>query len=263
MNRIDKLFKKKKKVLIIFLTAGDPDLKTTVGLVRELEKSGADLIELGIPFSDPLADGPVIQKASLRSLNAGTTVKKILNAVSEIRKYSDIPIVLFTAYNPIFKYGIKKIVQDAKCMGADGFLVPDLPPEESNELLRLSKAQGLKMIFLLAPTTKKERIKYIANKGSGFLYYISLMGVTGARESLARTIKEKVREIKSITNKPIVVGFGVSRPEHAKEVSRYADGVVVGSAVVKLIEKYGKQKRVFKEVGDFVKGLKMAMGVDQ
>jgi len=263
MNRIDKLFKKKKKVLVIFLTAGDPDLRTTVKLVLELEKSGADLIELGIPFSDPLADGPAIQKASLRSLSAGTTVKKILNAVGIIRKQSEIPIVLFTAYNPIFKYGVKGVVRDAKKAGADGFLVPDLPPEESGELLQLSKAQGLKMVFLLAPTTKKERIKYIAKKSSGFLYYISLMGVTGARESLARTIKEKVREIKSITNKPIVVGFGVSRPEHAKEVSRYADGVVVGSAVVKLIEKYGRNKKVFKEVGDFVKSLKWAMGVDQ
>jgi len=263
MNRIDKLFKKKKKVLIIFLTAGDPDLKTTVGLVRELEKSGADLIELGIPFSDPLADGPVIQKASLRSLKAGTTVKKILNAVGKIRKYSEIPIVLFTAYNPIFKYGIKKIVQDAKCAGADGFLVPDLPPEESGELLQLSKAQGLKMIFLLAPTTKKERIKYIAKKSSGFLYYISLMGVTGAREKLANTIKKNVMEIKKITNKPVVVGFGVSKPEHIRKISKYTDGIVVGSAVVRLIEKYGKQKRVFKKVGDFVKSLKWAMGVDQ
>jgi len=259
MNRIDRLFKTKKKVLIIFLTAGDPDLRTTVKLVLELEKSGADLIELGIPFSDPLADGPVIQKASLRSLNSGTTVRKILNTVREIRKHSEIPIVLFTAYNPIFKYGIKEVVWDAKKVGADGFLVPDLPPEESDELLNLTKANKSKLIFLIAPTTKKERIKYIAQKSSGFLYYISLMGVTGAREKLSTTIRKKITEIKKLTNKPIAVGFGISKPEHIKEIGRFADGIVVGSAVVKLIEKYGKQKKLFKEVGDFVKSMNQAL----
>ena len=259
MNRIDKLFKEKKKALIIFITAGDPNLKTTVKLVRELEKSGADLIELGVPFSDPLADGPVIQKASLRSLNAGTTVKKILSTISEIRKFSQIPIVLFTAYNPIFKYRTKKIITDGKKVGIDGFLVPDLPPEEADDFLKLAKIENLKMIFLLAPTTKKERIRYIATKSSGFLYYISLMGVTGAREKLASTIKKKVVEIKKITSKPVVVGFGISKPEHAKEIGKIADGVVVGSAVVKIIEKSGNKKSMPKEVGNFVSNLKKAL----
>ena len=250
MNRIEEKFNflraKGKKAFITFITAGDPNLRTTERLVLEMDAHGADIVELGVPFSDPIADGPRIQASSLRSLKAGTTLPKILSLVKKIRKKSDIPLVLMTYYNPVYVYGIKKFVNDAVQAGVDGVIVPDLPPEEAGELIKESKRFNLANIFLLAPTSTKERIKKVIREGTGFIYYVSLTGVTGERNSLPADLSKKLRQIKSLTKKPLAVGFGISHGSQVKSILKKADGVIVGSALVRIIEKYSKRPALYK-----------------
>lgn len=239
-NRIDSLFQHKKEIgsasLIFFLTAGHPDPATTVEAIHALEAGGADLIELGIPFSDPIADGPTIQKSSQSALEGGMTVKGVLALVREIRKMSEIPLILFSGFNPIFHYGETQFIADAAASGADGVLIPDLPPEEGGEIESACRKNGLKTIFLAAPTTTEERLSTICEHSTGFLYYITLRGVTGARADLPSDLRENIERIRSVTSLPLAVGFGISEPEHARQVAGIADGVVVGSALVRLID---------------------------
>ncbi|MDP3787020.1 MAG: tryptophan synthase subunit alpha [Candidatus Omnitrophota bacterium] len=259
MNRIDKKFtelkKRGKKALIVFITAGDFGLSTTKRLVLGLSKSDADIIELGVPFSDPIADGPTIQASSERALKRGTKLRDIIKLVRSLRVSTGIPIVLMTYYNPVLRYGLKKFVSDCERSGVDGVIVPDLPPEEAGELITTSKGKKFSTIFLLSPTSTKERIKLVSNKSKGFIYYVSLTGITGARAKLPDEIISRVRIIKKYTKKPICVGFGVSTPEQVRQISKVADGVIVGSAMVKLIEKHAGRKDLLDAVGRYVKKL--------
>ncbi|MBI5875314.1 MAG: tryptophan synthase subunit alpha [Deltaproteobacteria bacterium] len=230
-SRIGQTFKRLKdngeKALITFITAGDPDLKTSKEIIFELEKSGADIVELGIPFSDPMADGPTIQAASERALKKGATLSHVLELVRDVRKKSLIPIVLFGYYNPIFIYGVEKFAKDAKNAGADGALVVDLPPEEASELKTHTDRNGLDLIFLLTPTSDDSRMKLVASQGGGFVYYVSVAGITGARKELSNTIQKSVTRVRKFTPLPVGVGFGISTPKQAGEVSRWADAVVM------------------------------------
>ncbi|MEK6564305.1 MAG: tryptophan synthase subunit alpha [Candidatus Omnitrophota bacterium] len=257
MNRIDQKFKelkaKNKKALIIYLTCGYPDLKTTEELVLELETRSADIIELGVPFSDPLADGPVIQESSSYALKKGINLKRIFSLVRSLRKNTQIPICLMGYYNPVLSFGPVEFVDEALKSGVDGIIIPDLPPEEDRELVSLSKERGLKTIFFLSPTSSKERMRYIAQVSSGFIYYVSLTGVTGARQNLSLDLKENIRIIKSYTEKPVCVGFGISRPEHIAEVFKIADGAIVGSAVIKVIKNSIGKRDLAERVGRFVR----------
>ena len=260
-KRIESLFKRlkaqKKKALITFVTAGDPDLPTSKKIIQQLERSGADLIELGIHFSDPMADGPTIQASSERALKKDVHLDNVLGLVRDIRKKSEVPIVLFGYYNPIFTYGLKKFAKEVKAAGADGVLVVDLPPEECDELKDELDSNGVDFIFLLTPTSDDRRIKLVASKASGFIYFVSVTGVTGARKSLSSDIPKYVRRIRRHTKLPIGVGFGVSTPAQAKEVAKCADGAVVGSAIINIIaENSGKRGRLLGRMGSFVSALK-------
>jgi len=265
MRRIEKKFndlkEKKEKALIAFISAGDPDINTTKSLVLEMERRGADIIELGVPFSDPLADGPVIQKSYLRALKDKTSLKKIIRMVKELRTKTSVPIVLMSSYNPVLRYGEDRFVNDAVLSGIDGVIIPDLPPEESDNLCNLSIQKGLDTIFLLSPTSDEERMKLICSKSHGFIYYISVTGITGARKSLSGDIGRMVKKIKRFTELPVAVGFGVSTREQAGKIAKYSDGIIVGSAIVKIIEEFSNdKKRLLKKVGNFIKGLKEAIG---
>ena len=255
MNRIDAKFRQlkeqKRKGFIAYITAGDPDLGTTERLVPALAENGVDIIELGVPFSDPMADGPTIQKAAQRALKKKVTLKKIIGAVNRIRRKSDIPIVLFTYLNPVFRYGWEKFAREAGRAGIDGILVLDLPVEESEQERKLLKEYGVEMIYLTAPTSSDKRIKMITGKGEGFIYYVSRTGVTGMKRQVAKGVKTMVDKIKRYTVLPVAVGFGISRPEHVKQVARYADAVVVGSAIVAQIEKNIDRKDLVDRVGRF------------
>lgn len=258
-ERLNQVRSNNRKALITFITAGDPDLDTTKKLFKVLEKSGADVIELGVPFSDPLADGPVIQKSALRSLNSGTTLKKIIQLVAEIRQDSQLPIVLMSSYNPVFVYGEKRFVDDAVKAGVDGVIIPDLPPEEAKEFEGYADSKGLNMIFLLAPTSTPDRIKMVAERSRGFIYYVSLTGVTGARASLADGIRQKVESIKKNTTLPVMIGFGISGPDQARQAAAISDGVIVGSAVVRMIDDNSDSSQRESQVGGFVAGLRQAL----
>ncbi len=260
MKRIDDKFKvlraKNEKALIVYLTAGDPSLDTTKELIFALEEAGADILEIGVPFSDPTADGPVIQAASQRSLKAGTTLDGVLKMIAEVRKSSEIPIVLFGYFNPIFAYGVKKFSQASRNAGVDGVLVVDLPYEEASELKNYTDAAGIDFISLIAPTTDTNRLKKIVSKASGFLYYISITGITGTAAPKIGNIKAEVKKISKITNLPIAVGFGISKPSQAKEIGRFADGVVIGSAIVRLIDENKNKKNFMKIISDYVSAIK-------
>jgi tryptophan synthase alpha chain len=245
--------------MIPFVVAGDPDLDITRAIVREFEARGADLIELGVPFSDPMADGPANQRASARGLGGGASVAAILSLVSEVRRESEIPIVLFGYFNPIFHYGCAQLCADAAKAGIDGLLVVDLPPEEAGELRDPARANGLDLIYLLAPTTPVERARKVARSASGFLYYVSVMGVTGARTSVASDLEEHVRGIRGVTDLPVGVGFGISTPEQAAEVARFSDAVIVGSAISLLIEANAGSPQLVPAVGELVGSMKAAM----
>jgi tryptophan synthase alpha chain len=230
-DRFRELKRRGEAALIPFIVAGDPDLDHTRRLVLELEQQGADLIELGVPFTDPMADGPANQRALARGLRSGASLPAILGMVAELRKASDIPIILFGYFNPILQYGTERLCKDAAQAGVDGLLVVDLPLEESDELAGPARANGLDLIFLFAPTTPVGRARRIARKATGFIYYVSVTGVTGARARLGEDIEARVRELKTVTRLPIAVGFGISTPEQAGSVARFADAAVVGSAL--------------------------------
>ncbi len=259
MNRIDQKFsdlkKRKKKAFIAYITAGEPSLKMTKDLVYAFEKSGVDILELGVPFSDPLADGPTIQAASQRALSRGVTLSKILAMVCEIRKKSQIPICLMTYYNPIFHYGENRFVKDAQQSGVDGLIVPDLPPEEAEGLVKEARQQNLSTVFFLSPTTKDGRMRKIINESTGFIYYVSIVGVTGARTEIPLSVVANVKKIKKITDKSVCVGFGISKPEQVKKVASIADGVIVGSAIINEIERNIKNKDCVQQVANFVSKL--------
>jgi tryptophan synthase alpha chain len=264
MSRIkttfNRLKKKNETALIPYIMAGDPDLATTKTLILEMEKAGCDIIELGAPFSDPLADGPTIQKAAIRSLKNHTSVADVLGLVADIRKESKIPLIVMTYYNLIFKYGEERFVNDAVAAGLDGLILPDLPPEEAGTLIPLAKKAGLDTIFLLAPTSTDERIKLICKVSQGFVYYVSLTGVTGARAGVQGSVQGSLQKIKQVTDKPVAVGFGISTPDQAAQVAHWgADGVIVGSALVKVIEEHAGSPELIAKASAFVKALKQGV----
>jgi tryptophan synthase alpha chain len=258
-NRITDLFEKlkaqKKKGFIAFVTAGDPDIGTTKKIIKELERSGADMIELGIPFSDPMADGPTIQASYERAVKGGVHLTDVLKLVGEVRKDSQVPLVLFGYYNPIFNYGLKKFAKDAAAAGADGVLIVDLPPEESDELRGELDKNGVDLIFLLTPTSDEKRMRLVASKASGFIYFVSVTGVTGARTSVSADVHKYVKRVRKHTDLPLGVGFGISTPQQAKEVCKSADAAVVGSAIVNVIAR-NKGPKLIKELGSFASGIK-------
>jgi len=263
MSRIGATFERlrqgKKKALIPFITAGYPDLSTTRQLIFQCEQCGADLLELGVPFSDPMADGPIIQHASESALAQGTSLERILGMVKTIRRKSSIPIILMGYYNPFFKFGLKSFTRAAQDAGVDGLLVVDLPPEEAVEMKMHTDSTGLDLIFLLAPTSGPERIDSIVKHATGFIYYVSLTGVTGVRSKLDRTIRNQLETIRKKSPLPIAVGFGISTPEHAKTVARWADAVVVGSALIKIISGSTSNAGAVQNAGRFIRALKTAM----
>lgn len=245
--------------LIPFLMAGDPDLDATLQLVRAAADNGADLLELGMPFSDPTADGPVLQRSARRALQRGVSLPRVFELVQELRRGASIPVILFGYYNPIFHYGPQRFAADAKAAGVDGCLVVDLPPEEADELQRWMNAERLDMIFLLAPTSGPERVKRVLKRARGFLYYVSLTGVTGPRATLPENVAPRVAALRRSTKLPIGVGFGISSPEQAATVSVFADAVIVGSAVMKVVEDHLQDGRSVERVGTFVRRMKQAM----
>ncbi len=237
MSRIQSIFK--RKALIAYITAGDPTPERTPELVAALERGGADLIELGVPFSDPIADGPVIQRGAERALKAGTTVRKVLTMARQIRETSQIPLLLFTYLNPVMRYGLDALARDAKSAGIDGCLLTDLSVEEAGPYVGAMRGAGLDTVFLAAPTSTPERLKLVAGYSSGFVYLVSRTGVTGEQASLSNAVAPLVTAMRAVTKLPLAVGFGISTPEQAREVAQIADGVVVGSAFVRLIEQGG------------------------
>ncbi len=242
-EKFSELKSRGEKALITFITAGDPDLAATKKIISRLEGSGADIIELGIPFSDPMADGPTIQASSERAVHKGVRLKDVLELVNEVRETSEIPIVLFGYYNPIFQYGLKRFARDAKKAGADGVLVVDLPAEEADELKTELDKESIDFIFLLTPTSTEERIRIVAGKASGFIYCVSLAGTTGAREELPPGLPAFVEHVRRQTPLPIAVGFGISKPKHFRAVGRIADAAVIGSAIIDEIDRCDPSQR--------------------
>jgi tryptophan synthase alpha chain len=254
---IKKTFKrlkdKGKKVFIPYIMAGDPSLEKTKDIVLLFEECGADIVELGVPFSDPLADGPTIQRASERALKNGVTLRKVLLFVKDLRQLTQIPIALMTYFNPVFKYGVENFIKDSKVAGVDGVIIPDLPPDEAGDFINLSRSMGLDTIFLLAPTSTSERIKKVTKASKGFIYYVSITGITGANLLLDGSMEMLIAKIRKYTNRPIAVGFGVSTPLEASAVARLSDGVIIGSAIVKKI------KESFNELESYLINLREAI----
>ncbi len=244
------------KAFIAFLTAGDPNFEKTVEYVKTMAEAGADLVELGIPFSDPIADGPVIQSANLRAFKSGTTTQKVFDMVREIRKDCDVPLAFLTYLNPVFKYGYEAFFKECSDCGVDGLIIPDLPFEEKEEAASVARKYGVDIISLIAPTSE-ERIKMIAENAEGFLYVVSSMGVTGVRSEITTNLKSEIQKIKSYTDVPAAVGFGISTPEQAHEMCSFADGAIVGSAIVKIIEKHGENAAEY--LAEYVKSMKAAV----
>jgi tryptophan synthase alpha chain len=263
MGRIQQKFnnlkKRGEKALVAYLTAGDPSLEKTQELIVALDEAGVDVLEIGVPFSDPTADGPTIQAASQRSLQRGTTLSAIFQMLETVRKYTEIPIVLFGYYNPIFIYGAERFAKQAKKSGVDGILVVDLPPEESQELRHHTDRTDIDFISLIAPTTSSERIGKISQRSTGFLYYVSITGVTGTDKPVVADIKMEMKRIREQTKMPVVVGFGITTPEQASEISLHADGVVIGSAFVRLIEEHGNKNNLVNIVCSYAKDIKTSL----
>ncbi len=265
MNRIDRRFKELKRkgecALIPFVTAGDPDPGATVEVVLEMASQGADIIELGLPFSDPLADGPTIQAASFRALESGMNTELYFDVVKRIRKRSDIPLVLMGYYNPVLRMGLDEFASRASEAGIDGTIIPDLPLEEADAWRKAARAKGLCNILLVAPNTPVDRVKRIAKASTGFIYYVSVLGITGARAELPRELAQGLKSVKEYSKRPVAVGFGISKPEQVRGLRSVADGIIVGSAIVKMFyeesEKNGLGHAV-QAVGDFVRSLKEA-----
>lgn len=261
-NRIDDLFarlgKEKRKALVAYLVAGDPDLETTAQLVPALIEAGADIVELGVPFSDPLADGIVNQLGCQRALDSGTTLPKVIDLVARLRREKcQAPLVLFTYYNPVFAYGREKFEADASRAGADGLLLLDLPPDEARR--DLPQNGNLKRIVLVAPTSPEDRVRALAAAASGFIYYVSREGVTGMQKNLPSSLGEKVAFLKKSTPLPVCVGFGISSPDQAAQVATLSDGVVVGSAIVDRIGKLGRSPQLISEVTSFLRPIAAAV----
>lgn len=252
MSRISKAFEN-KKAFIPFITCGDPSIETTSAIVRAAVENGADLIELGIPFSDPTAEGPVIQGANLRALNNGVTTDKVFDLVRELRQDIDIPLVSMTYANVVFSYGTEKFISICSEIGIDGLIIPDLPFEEKEEFQPICRKYGVELISLVAPTSKN-RIAMIAKEAEGFIYVVSSLGVTGMRNEINTDLESIISVIRENSNVPCAIGFGISTPGQVKEMSQIADGVIVGSAIIKLIEKHGKDSP--KHVGEYVKLMK-------
>ena len=259
VNRIDTRFQELKAAgktaFIPYITAGDPTLEQTEKIVYALEKAGADIIEFGVPFSDPIGDGPVNQEAALRALKHHVTLRDVLALIKKIRGQSQVAVLIFTYYNPVLAYGIDAFARDAAAAGADGVLCVDLPPEEADEYKAALDANGLRTVFLLSPTSTDDRIKLIAKQSTGFIYYVSRLGVTGEQTELAADLDQAVANVQKHTETPVAVGFGISTPEQARSVATMAQGVVVGSAIVRLIGQLGDQPDTAEKVGAFVKSL--------
>lgn len=253
----------RRKVLIPYVMAGDPDLALTVRLVPALAEAGADVVELGIPFSDPIADGPVILRAALRALVNDTSLAEVIGAVRDIRRATRVPIVLMSYYNPILQMGPEPFAAEAVAAGVDGVIVPDLPPEEASDLIRAARKSGLATIFLLAPTSDPGRIRRVARVCRGFLYYVSLTGITGARLADTDDVARRIAEIRKATQKPIAVGFGIATPEQAAAVGKVADGVIVGSALVRVMEREveagSDPQKLVAAAAEFVAGLRRGL----
>jgi tryptophan synthase alpha chain len=260
MTRIEKKFAQLKaenrKGFIPYITAGDPSLDLTLQLVLALEKSGADIIELGVPFSDPIADGPVIQRATERALRNGVTLRNVLELGGEICKQSEIPLVLFSYFNPLLNYGLSKLAADAVKAGFDGVLASDLTVEESATFVETMRSAGLNTIFLAAPTSSAERIRKIAQTSNGFVYAVSRTGVTGEQQDLASDLKSFLKSLRSHTTSPIAVGFGISHPDHVRAVHQEADAAIVGSSIVKEIEQQTGKPEFVEKVAAFASWLK-------
>jgi tryptophan synthase alpha chain len=259
LSRIPQVFSQLKqqgrKAFVPFITAGDPDLATTGKLLLELASAGAGVIELGVPFSDPMADGPVIQRASERALENEFGLEEIFQLVEESRREIETPIILFSYFNPLLQFGFKKLCQEAKRVGIDGVLVTDLTPEEATEFSAELRAHDLDMIFLIAPTSTDVRLRLVANRASGFIYAVSRAGVTGTRDSVSREAEKLVNRMRAFSDLPIVVGFGISSPSQVAEVEKYADGVVVGSAIVAEIERSKGREDIVAHIGEFIRSL--------
>jgi tryptophan synthase alpha chain len=266
MNRIVERFARLKKAgkkgFIVYIGAGDPNLEATRQLALAFDKAGVDILELGVPFSDPLADGLVNQLAAQRGLASGTTPPRVLETVASIRSVSEVPIVLYIYFNLVYRYGLEKFISNGAKAGVDGLLMLDLPPEESGNYEPLMRAAGLCNIYLVAPTTPDDRIELIVKRGTGFIYYISREGVTGMQEQVAANIAEMTAKIRKHSDLPIAVGFGISNPEQARLVAQNADAVVVGSAVVSQIAQHGKSPELVKRVSHFVSALVKAVEED-
>ena len=254
-DAFDQLLDEGKKGFIPFITAGDPDLSTTLDLILELDRAGATVIELGIPFSDPMADGPVIQRASERALKHNFGVREVLDLVREARSKTSVPIILFTYYNPLLQFGLDSLPLAAKQAGVDGVLVTDLIPEEGESFAEDLRAHDLDMIFLVAPTSTDERLRLISQRATGFIYAISRAGVTGARSSVSEEAKRLVGRVRRFSDLPVAVGFGISTAQQVQEVQEYADAVVVGSAIVAEIERASGETNIAQRIGAFARSL--------
>jgi len=263
MTRISDTFASLKArgevALIPYITAGDPHLETTEQLVLEFVRQGADLIELGVPFSDPMADGPANQLAAERALRHGTSLRQILHLVQQLRQTVSVPLILFTYYNPIFRYGGAQFADDARAAGVDGVLCVDLPPEEADELKQETDRANLDLIFLLAPTSSLVRARKVLTRARGFVYYVSVTGVTGMRDSLPEDLGEMVRRIRALSPVPVGVGFGISSPTQAAQVATIADAVIVGSAISRIVETHSTEPDLVARAGAFVGSLKQAL----
>jgi tryptophan synthase alpha chain len=256
MGRIDNAFRKTREqgraAFIAYITAGDPSLESTRRLIQAFERKGVDIVELGVPFSDPIADGPVNQEAAMRAIKSGTTIEGILEMIRGLRKVSQIPILFFMYYNSLLAYGLERFAGDASSAGLDGALALDLPPEEAGEYKRLMDGRGLSTVFLVSPVTPPDRMELIAKHATGFIYYVSQLGVTGERAAVAAGMNEKLRQIRKQAAAPVAVGFGISRPEHVRSVAACADGVIVGSSIVRKIGELGGKPGFEEEVAEFV-----------
>ena len=252
MSRISDAFKK-GKAFIPFITGGDPDVETTYELIKAMAANGADIIEIGIPFSDPIAEGPVIQEADLRALSSGTTTDALFDMVVRLRKEIDIPLIFMTYANPIYVYGKERFMKRCADVGIDGVIVPDIPFEEKAELSGVCMENGIDLISMIAPTSD-DRIETIAKEAEGFIYCVSSLGVTGVRSEIKTDIGAMVAHVKTVTDTPVAVGFGISTPEQAKKMAALSDGAIVGSAIVKIVAQYGKDAVPY--VADYVKKMK-------
>ena len=264
MTRIGRMFdglkRDGRKGLIAYITAGDPSPDRTPALAEALERGGADLIELGVPFSDPIADGPVIQRAGERALKAGTSLKTVLQIAARIRERSEIPLLLFTYLNPVIRYGLDRLARDAAAAGIDGCLLTDASVEEASDYVAAMHRYGLDTVFLAAPTSTERRVKLVAQYSTGFVYLVSRTGVTGERDSLSDAVGPLIRAVRAVTDLPLAVGFGVSKPEHVAELGRQVEAVVVGSALVRLIERYSGDAELESRLESFVRDLKRGFG---